>query len=211
MNARKTQQRYNTIRRSNIRDLPSTFDVPKAIKILHIGASNMIFMDTDGNEYKINIPVREGWNDLQINDVVTVIRTLSQGIGQNKGIAYGVLTILEVEPEVKDTPSTVATTNIVESENSKMLKHLQELIKKANAIDSAKKQIIADLAPELNIDKEVITNSLVNTIALYVEEEYEEMKTLNLSKEEEIFFNEYLSKKIAKKLTDLLLPTDEQL
>ncbi len=204
MSARKTKQYYNSIVRCNIRDLPNIFGIDTWIKILYIGASNLVFIDTEGNPYKISIPIRAGWNDLEVDDEAIVKRTLSYGTGQNKGIAYGVLNIQRVEPAAKNTTSTVITVNAVEAESSKTLKHLQKLIEEAKAIDCAKKQSILDLVPDLDIDKEAITDDLVDNIVVYIEEEYKEVESLKLNEEEEIFFNKLLDKKVTRKLTSLL-------
>ncbi|MCD6136063.1 hypothetical protein J7J63_05050 [Candidatus Bipolaricaulota bacterium] len=198
MNARKDKRYYNSIVRCNIRDLPDIFNVDIWIKILYIGASNLVFIDLDGNPYKINIPVRRGWNDLQVDDEVTVRRTLSYGAGQNKGIVYGVLNILRVKTAEEDT------TDKVEPKSNKILKHLQQLIEEAKIIAITKRQIILDLIPDLVVDKELITDDLIDNIVAYIEEEYKEVETLALDEEEEVFFNKLLDKKIARKLTSFL-------
>ncbi len=204
MSARKTKQYYNSIVRCNIRDLPNIFGIDTWIKILYIGASNLVFIDTEGNPYKISIPIRAGWNDLEVKDEAIVKRTLSYGTGQNKGVVYGVLNIQRIEPAAKNTTSTVITVNAVEPKSNKTLKHLQKLIKEAKAINYAKKQSILDLIPDLDIDKETITDDLIDNIVMYIEEEYKEVESLKLNEEEEIFFNQLLDKKVTRKLISLL-------
>ena len=202
MNAREEKQYYNSIVRCNIRDLPGTFDVDKDIKILYIAASIIVFIDTDGNPYKINIPIREGWSELGVGDVATVRRTLSYGTGQHNGIVYGVLNIQSIDPATENTTVVITPTVVNNDEElniSKALNHLRELAEEAKQINDSKRRTITELLPGIATEKD-ITDDLVDLIIDYIEEDYKEIELLDLDKEEEIFFNRLLYKKILKKL-----------